>query len=798
MTHTPGVTQEEWVRRTQDVRHWLKVNKGALAPRVYSDIRNLIKLGATHINERPSLLLDIEHKLSLYVSEATTDSHGRSIAPLMDKDPDFYERLCHWLDERNFKLESERQRLRNGHAIIHGRFHQGTAAKSPAPARAVSRAPAAPPTQSAPTLPPLGRSGGSAHHTRSLRKSSLPHAPSSKGMTRSTSDSGISDMDRSTSAAGHGVSARAGSARAPPPPHRATHVPSSIAGASSRRARSVPPAQEHNGGSNARYASSASPSRHSQASSNVGSGSRGRGRKAPSSASKKKGGKKRRASSKTHNESTVPVAPAPAPVAPAPEDIPAEDLIADEQVTQFRRLRDTFSRTVEEITQLADKFREVSRDEEGLVSRVVSEEDFINVVKDIGITDPRRASSIYNSYDRDRLYNMVAYRDFLADLAFLSNLPIEQRTQVAFSVFDLDGDGLLLHSELVSLLDRVVKMSTLRVDKNGNLLTTQDSSPADIDSQSDNGDDLLRAIDMMFRSVDRDGDSRISFQEFHQAFIEFDFIGRHLSPRFNPEPLSRVRGARQHLILEAMEDGRVAKEKAEAISRRDAAYLRKLNFHFAPQSTDRQGIFVVSPNASEYGVHIFPLSSETKGVHFVVGKSATQTKTELLFVKFDRAFFSEVEAATWWALHGRRYIGNSYFESVLCGPHLSRSNSGSRLAAEDTNGDISDFDEALSSSDDEEDTGDNNTEGAHHASATRRTTAKAQFNNGGGLNRSPSDKENGTAAYDGYQAPVYKGGMGGKTVKVPAVPAEARDDQQEVHSPVVTVAVRKFASPLNQ
>ena len=98
------------------------------------------------------------------------------------------------------------------------------------------------------------------------------------------------------------------------------------------------------------------------------------------------------------------------------------------------------------------------------------------------------------------------------------------------------------------------------------------------------------------------------------------------------------------------------------MKRKNDAYLERLNFHFAPSSTERQGVFIVHPDAGEFGTEVYPRSSGVKGVHFIVGKHPTTFRPQLLFVKFDLDIFTEIEAASWWSMHGSKYKDPLFFE----------------------------------------------------------------------------------------------------------------------------------------
>jgi len=147
--------------------------------------------------------------------------------------------------------------------------------------------------------------------------------------------------------------------------------------------------------------------------------------------------------------------------------------------------------SVDEVARLQKRFRKLDLDQDGLIST----DELLSLPE---LKENPLIKRVVAIFDKDSSGG-IDFKEFVNGLAMFvaSNSDREQKLQFLFSVYDLDGDGLIGNAELYTVLKMMV----------GNNLK---------DHQ------LQQMVDKTIRALDRDQDGKINFEEF-SAIVEKSF-----------------------------------------------------------------------------------------------------------------------------------------------------------------------------------------------------------------------------------------------------------------------------------
>ncbi|CAF3031998.1 unnamed protein product [Rotaria socialis] len=118
-------------------------------------------------------------------------------------------------------------------------------------------------------------------------------------------------------------------------------------------------------------------------------------------------------------------------------------------------------------------------------------------------------SLAFNAFDRDH-NGIVDFNEFLTAIALTMSSEIKDRLDLAFSMYDINGDGLLDKKELIHIIKLIYEV-------NGKKKFKQDLSPED-------------TARMIIEKFDKDGDRKLSRTEFIDGCLNDTELRKLLTP----------------------------------------------------------------------------------------------------------------------------------------------------------------------------------------------------------------------------------------------------------------------------
>lgn len=156
----------------------------------------------------------------------------------------------------------------------------------------------------------------------------------------------------------------------------------------------------------------------------------------------------------------------------------------------------------DDIDKLYHHFLRIDADGNGVIDR----DEFL---AHPAIAENPLASRVMDMFDEDR-GGTVDFSEFVNGLArFSGRGDVEKRLRFAFDVYDLDGDGYISNRELFTML-RVMSGEHLKPQQ------------------------LQQVVDRTIRDLDRDGDGRLSFEEWVEG------VGRKNASLFDKLAISDI------------------------------------------------------------------------------------------------------------------------------------------------------------------------------------------------------------------------------------------------------------------
>ncbi|KAJ6246141.1 calcium binding protein [Anaeramoeba flamelloides] len=124
----------------------------------------------------------------------------------------------------------------------------------------------------------------------------------------------------------------------------------------------------------------------------------------------------------------------------------------------------------------------------------VRKEDFYLIAEELGFKDEHLADLLFDAIDTEG-NGKVNFVDLCSTISIITRGKLNQKLDLAFSVYDIDGNGLIERALLHNISNWVFKSS-------GENSIFQDN------------DEVQKYIDKVFDEYDQDGDGGINLEEF--------------------------------------------------------------------------------------------------------------------------------------------------------------------------------------------------------------------------------------------------------------------------------------------
>lgn len=108
------------------------------------------------------------------------------------------------------------------------------------------------------------------------------------------------------------------------------------------------------------------------------------------------------------------------------------------------------------------------------------------------------AEYVFNVFDEDK-NGTIDFKEFICALSVTSRGRLDEKLRWAFQLYDINGDGTITYNEMLTIVRAIYKMTGEMVQL-----------PPDEDTPE-------KRVDKIFRLMDRDKNSELSFEEFKEG-----------------------------------------------------------------------------------------------------------------------------------------------------------------------------------------------------------------------------------------------------------------------------------------
>jgi Ca2+-binding EF-hand superfamily protein len=131
-----------------------------------------------------------------------------------------------------------------------------------------------------------------------------------------------------------------------------------------------------------------------------------------------------------------------------------------------------------------------------------SKRQFAECVRAIGVRDDAQIDQMFTAFGSDRS-GIIDVKEFMAGLSTLYKGTMEERLELAFKAYDLDGNGVVDRNELFQIL-----RGSLRANGFASL----------------DDDAINKIVDKCFDDADLDGDGTLDYDEFKSAVLRNQIV----------------------------------------------------------------------------------------------------------------------------------------------------------------------------------------------------------------------------------------------------------------------------------
>eukprot|EP01117_Protostelium_nocturnum_P006490 TRINITY_DN2340_c0_g1_i1.p1 TRINITY_DN2340_c0_g1~~TRINITY_DN2340_c0_g1_i1.p1 ORF type:complete len:187 (+),score=49.83 TRINITY_DN2340_c0_g1_i1:78-638(+) len=133
---------------------------------------------------------------------------------------------------------------------------------------------------------------------------------------------------------------------------------------------------------------------------------------------------------------------------------------------------------------------------------VISKEEFREVMRQMGVVDSFLQDLVFNVFDDDK-DGSINFQEFVAALSVMTRGEPKEKLELAFNMYDLDGNGFIDKKEMSQIMESFFKLV-------GPLITFSGKRY----------DSATQLVEEFFDVMDKNGDGRITLEEYKEGALK--------------------------------------------------------------------------------------------------------------------------------------------------------------------------------------------------------------------------------------------------------------------------------------
>jgi len=156
-------------------------------------------------------------------------------------------------------------------------------------------------------------------------------------------------------------------------------------------------------------------------------------------------------------------------------------------------------------------------------NNAISKSKFIAVMAEHGVADEEFAGAIFDSFDNDG-NGSIDIDEYMALMGVTFGGTVEDKLEASFNMFDKDGDGELDRDEIEQMVLMATRVVVRKQYNAGKARNKRATGSTEVDIPPELHAKIKEIINEIFDKVDKDGNGKLSREEFKQGFAEHNDI----------------------------------------------------------------------------------------------------------------------------------------------------------------------------------------------------------------------------------------------------------------------------------